>query len=607
MRRCLLLCIGLLALAFMARAEEVSSQQAAAVAEKFLSSRAPRTKSLPAAIRLAGTWPQVQTKGGADAPALYLFERDGGGYVVVAGDDVSLPVIGYSPTGRLPLDELPVNLRDLLDWHASIIAYARDKGLKADAATKTQWLSAGGSDGKKVQLETANWYQRAPFNALAPKIDGQSCVAGCVAIATATILRYHQWPKRGTGTLPGYDFGWDGEQGTYLYHVDSVVLGHRYDWDQMPLVYEEGKYTKEQAAQVARLVYDLGVMCEMDYGLSGSSASADVPVLLATYFGYDKQIRYQYWEYFARDRWFETVRSEIDAGRPVFYSGMSPQEGGHSFVVDGYDGAFFSLNYGWGKGSEYYLLEPSVPLDKDATTEFCEYQSMVNHIMPDKGGAPYFEFVSDCLMPFPWDFRSKSFQMDGQVLYHYRSQAKEGAYWVGYALYDREGRFKAAVSDSVLVSMKDPYVPVLTCNILCDIGDEDRLMISSLVDGHWEPLPQTSDSYVVFHRSHKLSELVSVGYSLGDPNRQGYETNPCFSLLGCKNIYWEVWSDELGELLASSKETYAEKQVGDEWYLMSARKYREEEEYRALFYYPPGVYRILLRNFDEEMTLYVKL
>ena len=77
MRRYILLCISLLAAILVARAEKVSPQQAAAVAERFLQAESPATKAMQGAVRLTGTWPQLQTKG--EDPALYIFERDGGG------------------------------------------------------------------------------------------------------------------------------------------------------------------------------------------------------------------------------------------------------------------------------------------------------------------------------------------------------------------------------------------------------------------------------------------------------------------------------------------------------------------------------------------------
>ena len=602
MRRYVLLGISLLATVFLARAEKVSPQQAAAVAERFLAAESgPATKASHGAIHLTGTWPQVQTKGAADEPALYIFERDGGGYVVVAGDDASLPVIGYSTTGALPLDRVPANLRFMLDWHASMIDYARKEGLQADAATKEQWLSSAGNDTTAVVLETAHWNQNpAPYNDLIPQVDGKTCPAGCLATAIAIIMRYHRWPERGTGTLPDYYWEYGHRQ------IDGHELGHTYDWSQMPLVYEKGEYTSEQGAQVARLLYDVAVMCQMNFSPAGSGASSGMVIKLSEYFGYDKQIRMEDWDYYTKDVWEDMIREEIDADRPVLYCAYNESESGHAFVVDGYKGAFFSLNYGWGFGSDFYLLRPTVPLDEDAVTKFCKWARMITHIYPDRGGEPYINFVDDCLVAFPWDFRSKSFPVGDRNL-GIMDSSGEGELWLGFVLYDREGRFKQLTSDTALVSSEDPYVPGMTCNITCSIEDGDRLMISKQMDGHWEPITQSSNAYLTFHPGQKISELVSIAYSRGNPEPGAYEPEHFFSLCGTKDIYWEIWSEDLGVQLATCKSSIEYVTFDDHNYLMSCYWIRETDEYRAVFYYPPGHYRLLLRNFDEEMTLMITL
>ena len=598
MKRYLLICMGLLAVIGMARAEKVTPQQAAAVAERFLQAESPATKATQGAIHLTGTWPQAQTKGAAEDPVLYFFEREGGGYVVVAGDDVSLPVIGYSTSGRLPLDELPSNVRYMLDWHASMIAYARTQDMQADAATKAQWLSAG-NNGEAVLLETAHWNQYAPYNNLAPKLNGKDCPIGCVATAMAIIMRYHQWPEKGTGSLPSY-YWYDGDR-----QIEGYALDHTYDWSQMPLQYEAGKYTAEQAAQVAQLMYDLAVMSQMQFNSSASSAFGDVAVKLAKYFGYDKQIRYLDWDYIKMDVWEAMIREEIDAGRPVFYAGVG-DDAGHAFVVDGYKGRYYSLNYGWsGSQNGYYLLKPTVPLEKDAATRFCDWQGMVTHIYPDQGGELYITIGDDILLPFPWDFRSKSFPVGDHLLYQFSPE--DGALWLGYALYDREGRFKALTTDSVLVRTDNPYMPGLTCNITCSIEEGDCLYLSKREEGQWKPVLQSHDAFLEFHPGKKISEMVSVGYSVGDPDASWLDPAPCFSLRGAKEIYWEVWSEDLGVLLSTSKTLGDDVEYGEGRFVKTVHWVRETDEYRSVFHYPAGTYRILLRNFDEEITLYVKL
>ena len=597
MKRLFLLSIGLLAVMFQAWADRVTPEQAAAVAECFLQSQSPATKA-SGTLRMAGTWPQGTTKASAQDPSLYLFERDGGGFVIVSGDDVSLPVIGYSTTGCLKLDQMPSNVRHMLDWHASMIAYARNKGQQADAQTKAQWLSAD-NPGDGVKLETALWDQFAPYNNLAPKLDGKECPIGCVATAIAIIMRYHQWPEKGTGSLPGYYWEPGGMQ------IEGYALDHTYDWSQMPMKYVKGQYTEEQGAQVAQLMYDLAVMSRMYFEPEGSGAEAQEPLKLATYFGYDKQIRYEDWDYFKIDVWEEMIRTEIDARRPVFYAGYNDDEG-HAFVVDGYRGAFFSLNYGWsGYDNGYYLLKPSVPLDEEAYTEFCDWEGMVTHIYPDQGGEVYVTIMDDALVPFPWDFRSNSFPVGNRWLFTYYPEATDII--LGYFLYDKDGQYKATATPSFVVSSDYPYIWEQTCNITCAIEEGDCLKLCQFLDGQWVPVIQSGNAYLSFHPGQKIADMISIGYLTEDSDGSGMAAGSFFSLIGDKNLYWEVWSQDLGVLLSTSKTEYDYREYGEGRYEKTALWDWDAEEYRSEFHYPAGTYRIFLRNFDEEMTVYVKL
>ena len=602
MRRFILFSFFLLALSFPLRADKVTPEQAAAVAARFLTAESPATKSSQGAIRLTGTWPEAQTKSSAQDPALYLFERDGGGFVVMAADDVSLPVIGYSTTGRLSKGELPCNLRYMLDWHASMIDYARTHGRKATAVTKAQWQSTKGNEGEEVHLETAQWDQDGlPWNAMIPKLDGKECPAGCAATAMAIILRYHQWPRRGTGTLPGYYWS------SANMEMEGHDLGHEYDWNQMPLIYEPGQYTEEQGHQVAQLLYDLAIMSKMDFYPGSSAAYADAPLKLAQYFGYDKQMRYLVWKYYPdTDIWEDMIRAEIEADRPVFYSGHYGDLFGHGFVVDGYKGPYFSFNYGgsgWGNG--YYLLRPSVDVNPEEVTWFYANQGMITHIYPDQGGEVYPTLIDIKLVAFPWDYRSKSFTVGGRSITETAPAEYEA--WLRYVLFDREGRFKEAMGDAFLVTPSNPSIPDITCTITCDIEEGDCLKLARLVDDQWVPIQQSASAYMEFHPGQKITDLVSLDFSLGDVDYPEDPKDPYLYLRGVKEIYWEMWSEDKGVCLATSQSTYSEQVIDGKSYIMGLRWDRDKNEFRAVFQYEPGNYRLFLRNFDEEMTLYIKL
>ena len=61
--------------------------------------------------------------------------------------------------------------------------------------------------------------------------------------------------------------------------------------------------------------------------------------------------------------WVDVVKTDLDQGRPLVYKGYtSDYSAGHAFVVDGYDGDYFHLNWGWsGSYNGWYLLSNLSP------------------------------------------------------------------------------------------------------------------------------------------------------------------------------------------------------------------------------------------------------
>lgn len=100
---------------------------------------------------------------------------------------------------------------------------------------------------------------------------------------------------------------------------------------------------------VARLMSDLGVAVEMKYAKGGSGASMeDLLTALKKYFGYSKYARLLAIADLGAEVWNDRLRAEIDANRPILYSAVDSNKGGHSFVIDGYKDESFSVNWGWG-------------------------------------------------------------------------------------------------------------------------------------------------------------------------------------------------------------------------------------------------------------------
>ena len=258
--------------------------------------------------------------------AYYVFNNDAGGFVIIAGDDAVTPVLGYTSTGSFDAENLPDGLKDLLKSYERQIAALGDNYVANQTATRAAFT------GEKL-LNTAKWNQDAPFNKYTPK----NYVTGCVATAGAIVMKHHGYPAKGTGS---HSYTWNGQDLTANFE-------HDYDWANMPTKYTVGN--DEAFDGVARLMSDLGVAVEMKYAKGGSGASMeDLLTALKKYFGYSKYARLLAIADLGAEVWNDRLRAEIDANRPILYSAVDSNKGGHSFVIDGYKDESFSVNWGWG-------------------------------------------------------------------------------------------------------------------------------------------------------------------------------------------------------------------------------------------------------------------
>ncbi|WOF86695.1 C10 family peptidase [Segatella copri] len=258
--------------------------------------------------------------------AYYVFNNDAGGFVIIAGDDAVTPVLGYTSTGSFDAENLPDGLKDLLK------SYERQIAALGDSYQANQTATRAAFTGEKL-LNTAKWNQNEPFNKYTPN----HYPVGCVATAGAIVMKHHGYPAKGTGS---HSYTWNGK-------TLSASFEHDYDWANMPTKYTVGN--DEAFDGVARLMSDLGVAVEMQYAKGGSGATMeDLVTALQKYFGYSKYARQLTMEDLGAGVWNGRLRAEIDANRPILYSAVDSNVGGHSFVIDGYKDESFSVNWGWG-------------------------------------------------------------------------------------------------------------------------------------------------------------------------------------------------------------------------------------------------------------------
>ncbi|MBO4923671.1 MAG: C10 family peptidase [Bacteroidales bacterium] len=494
-----------------AMADVITEDQARKCAAEFFNTFEKPTKaaeSSPGEFKLVYSFPEIETRSSSSEPELFVFERETGGFAIVAGDDVARPVLGYSLDGYFPVSDMPDNLRAMFQWYADVIAFAREQNWKP---APNKEVGFGLDPNNTVQLHTANWSQDHPFNDLVAEINGQRPPIGCVATAISIIMRYHQWPVRGNGELPSYDYNYNGTK----YHIDGFSLGHEYDWSKMPDYYWECK--EDEAEQLARLFYDVAVMCKMNFAPGGSSSSSSSVLDLTNYFDYDKQLVYLSRSMISSSSiWEQYIVDEIDAGRPVLYSGKEPGiNSGHAFVIDGYNGCYFSINYGWaGYFNGFYTLTPVEGHDEELV-RFSIGQNMAIRIMPNHSGEPDPSLAISVLgMPFvPIDFAlKKDFNLSYVIV---NRSAKGFIREYCYVLYNREGTIKEIISPVFQreIQAKGTASGNTTCRITGPLTDGDQILlcVKDPNTGEWIPVLQPRIWHIVF-TTRSLSELAYISY-----------------------------------------------------------------------------------------------
>ncbi len=286
----------------------------------------------------------------SEIPLVYVFAMgDNHGFVLVSGDDVAWPVLGYALDGTYPTDRMPDNFRKWIQGYEQQIMLALENRTLATESTTEQWgklinnqLASTPSDAKAVNpLLSTTWDQSPYYNALCP---GGS-VTGCVATAMAQVMKYWNHPAQGTG-MHSYNHP---TYGTLSANFGSTV----YQWSSMP------NSVNSSNNAVATLIYHCGVSVDMNYSPQSSGAwvvEDDDPICaesaLKNYFGYSTSLHGEKRDNgYSTSQWINMIKGELDGARPVLYAGFG-SGGGHAFVCDGYNSSdYFHFNWGW---SGYY-------------------------------------------------------------------------------------------------------------------------------------------------------------------------------------------------------------------------------------------------------------
>lgn len=338
-------------------AESLDEDQARNAAMEFFSS-----SSQGARLHTQGSQLVLRSKN-SDA-GYYIFDRPEGGFVFVADDDaIGRAVLGYTDEGSYSVENLPTGFREWLD-QVSVLMSAVHEGkiCRERLPNRARQIVVN-------SLIQTKWNQRAPYNNLCPTmLYGGKCITGCVATAMAQIMKYWEWPKHGYGSVSYYD-----EYGCGRTLSQDFSLNY-YNWDDMLNTYSSG-YTSIQATAVATLMRDCGYAVQMKYTPEASSAYLS-PKTMSQYFHYSAGAKERYCYDYPEELWHEFIRQDLNAKRPVLYSGNG-DTGGHMFILDGFDtDGYYHVNWGWGGYADGWFMLTNL-------NDYNNDQGMINNLEPE--------------------------------------------------------------------------------------------------------------------------------------------------------------------------------------------------------------------------------
>ena len=410
--------------------------------------------------------PQTRNVGVDDV--FYVFNTTGAGFVIVSADDRLKPVLGYSDTGSFVIDGLPENIKSWLQFYADEMASVLNDNPTDEKQASISIPSSKSSLPATVAplLGKIAWNQDAPYNNLCPVYDAKKTVTGCLATAMAQIMLYHKYPNVGLGTV-GYTTK------TLKIPLTADLSTVSFKWDQL-LDYYNYNDNSNSAKYAAELSYYCGLTLDMDYNTAKEGGSwaynNKLPYAIINHFGYDENMQFLSRNYFSSSEWIDMIKKELSESRPIFYSGQSI-DGGHAFVLDGYDNNDrVHVNWGWGGSNNGYFettsLNPQTHGIGGGVGGFNTDQIMAIGIQKPNETSKYKSqfvlggslMINESIIP-----RNGSFSLNFEAFYNYGTNFIKGQ--LGFALY-QNGEIKERLlvynlgAADILSGWKGPDTPI---------------------------------------------------------------------------------------------------------------------------------------------------
>ena len=312
-------------------ANPVTADQAREKAGKFLNGRVAARARATAPVQESLTLAAV-----GDEESYFIFNvGNQDGYVVVSGEDDTEEILAFADQGAIRPESMPDNMKAWMQEYASQIKWLRENRDKASRSIEEDLVM---SDVMLDFERLARWGQDKPFNTYCPEINGELAVTGCGPTAMAQVLYYHKSPAATIVEIP-----------SHLDGISPVAAGTVIEWDKMGNTSTE--CAKDDAA--AWLSLYCGLALHATYKVEGDKKATSVslwniPYAFAKYFGYSSSTMIKRNDYSNSD-WMRLIYNELKRGNPVIYRGLEQTDRKHIFLLEGYSGGLFYVN--WGSGN----------------------------------------------------------------------------------------------------------------------------------------------------------------------------------------------------------------------------------------------------------------
>ena len=483
-------------------ATPVSESQARQKALNFVSSKMS-THSGAMSIQ---SLPQLTRVEGVDNSAAYIYNIDGGGFVIVSGDSRMHDILAYNSSGSIDAQNMPPAMQW---WLGKCKATATRLTQTNDVQQQLQVYTA------IPTRMTTKWGQQEPYNTYTPRIyfnrDGQQysvpSLTGCVATALAQVLNYYGYPASTQQKIKSYsdtsrvmvvEQGQEQNDTLYFngeYKTEAIPANTPLNWD---LIQNNDKDA------IARLMEYCGAALNMDYSnIVSLSKNKHVLEALNNVFGYkDAYVLYAD-EYDSISKWVDRCYLELFYNGPFLIAGTN-DDGGHQFVIDGYNSGYFYVNWGWdGRYDGYFLIDVLNPYNYLDISDAYEKVSIIAGM--GANGKCHKDLIYQEMI-----FNNGFFSIDDDHYNHIYTRGKDGNFlipvtWIG-------GTFRYLTTD---------YIPAIN---VCD--EKNNVLFS---------IRLKDDGYIrgYFSENDSLSESILLNLNDGK-----YHLYSAYELTGSDETYF---------------------------------------------------------------------